>query len=320
VSGNRTEQCLRFEIADSGSGIPEAQLQRIFEPFHRVTDPDRTIEGTGLGLAITHRLVGAMNGRIEVTSREGVGSTFSVEVTLPVEAEVAEPVRLRDRIVGYRGERRSVLVADDDAVNRTLVQELLRGLGFEVRTASNGQLALQLISLSTPDLLLTDLVMPVIDGMEAVRVLRSDATRAPLPVIAMSASASDYTTEEALQAGCQAFLPKPLRLPDLLLRVGELLELEWEVESAAQVSQSQTVQGDASPLPVDAAIVSELHHLARQGDIGALLERAQQALGSDPAAADFIDELRCLAERYDTSAIRRTLAARFPITESRSAD
>jgi signal transduction histidine kinase/DNA-binding response OmpR family regulator len=306
---------LRFEIADSGSGIPQDQLQRIFEPFHRVAQPHRTVEGTGLGLAITHRLVGAMDGAIDATSREGAGSTFSVTLTLPVHDAAFEPQALRERITGYGGARRSIVVADDDEVNRTLVRELLEEVGFEVRTASNGELALQLVRLAPPDLLLTDLVMPVIDGMETVRVLRSDPGSRALPVIAMSASASDYTSEEALQAGCQAFLSKPLRLPDLLKQIGELLGLEWQVAADGPAVNRIATHDCQEALQIDAATARELHHLARLGDLSALIEHAERSLGAGATAAAFIDELRGLAERYDTGAIRRTLDARCPMQE-----
>jgi signal transduction histidine kinase/DNA-binding response OmpR family regulator len=306
---------LRFEIADSGSGIPSDQLQRIFEPFHRVAQPHRTVEGTGLGLAITHRLVSAMSGAIDVTSREGTGSTFSVTLTLPIHDAALEPQTLPGRITGYGGARRSIVVADDDEVNRTLVRELLEELGFEVRTASNGDLALQLVRLAPPDLLLTDLVMPVIDGMETVRVLRSDLQSRTLPVIAMSASASDFTTAEALQAGCQAFLAKPLRFPQLLEQIGELLGLEWHVAADGSAVSRIARQDCQELLQVDAAIARELHHLARLGDLSALIEHAERSLGADVTAAAFIDELRRLAERYDTGAIRRTLDARCPMQE-----
>jgi signal transduction histidine kinase/CheY-like chemotaxis protein len=313
VDRTRAWERLRFEIADSGSGIPQDQLQRIFEPFHRITQPHRTIEGTGLGLAITQRLVSAMDGTIDVTSREGTGSTFNVTLTLPIHDAAFEPPARRERITGYGGPRRSIVVADDDEVNRTLVRELLEDVGFEVRTASNGELALQLVRLASPDLLLTDLVMPVIDGIETVRVLRSDPGNRALPVIAMSASASDYTSEEALQAGCQVFLSKPLRLPELLEQIGELLALEWQVVADGPGTDRVATPASQASLQVDAAIARELHHLARLGDLSALIEHAERSLSADARAAEFIDELRCLAERYDTAAIRRTLEVRYPM-------
>jgi signal transduction histidine kinase/CheY-like chemotaxis protein len=300
----------RFEICDSGIGMAADQLQNIFEPFHRVESAERRVEGTGLGLAITRRLIEAMRGSISVASEPGRGTTFSVDLDLSVDACAEESMPSRRAVVGYAGPRASVLVADDDAVSRGLVADFLAGLGFEVRRAPDGAAALEQLRGRAVDLLITDLVMPRVDGMELIRALRSaQGTHVPR-IIAVSASASDYTSQEALDAGCDAFLPKPLHLADLRDRITDLLHVEWQYEGTPTASAGHSAEGSAFALQRDLA--AELYHLAMQGDIVGLVERATQRLADDPSAGGFCEELQALANEYDTGGIRRMLSAHSP--------
>ncbi|HVZ35141.1 MAG TPA: ATP-binding protein [Polyangiaceae bacterium] len=320
ASGQRTRdgyQAVTFVVEDTGIGIEESELERIFEPFHRVNRTDRMVEGTGLGLTITQRLVAALNGRLEVTSRKGFGTTFTVSCELEV-ARVQHAAELAaGEIVGYEGPSRVVLVADDDLHNRMLITRLLQDLGFVVRAVGNGREALEQLRATRPDLVLTDLVMPVLDGQELVRVIRADANLASLPAVAMSASASAYTEEQALRAGCAAFLSKPLSLDDVVRTVGYQLGVRWRYRGmparAEPLAPHSRADGAFRP---SSELVSELQHLARQGDIIALVTRVDVALGSDPAALDFRTQLGALAARYDVRGIREMLTAFSPSDRS----
>ena len=300
----------RFEISDSGIGIAADQLQSIFEPFRRVENVARRVEGTGLGLAITRRLIEAMRGSIAVDSAPGRGTTFSVDLELGMDASGEETLRSARTVIGYEGSRISVVIADDDVVSRGLVADFLAGLGFEVRRAADGAAALEQLRTAAVDLLITDLVMPRVDGIELIRAVRSgQAARAP-KIIAVSASASDYTSHEALDAGCDAFLPKPLHLGDLLERMTELLHIEWQYQDTpTALGQRSTA---SSTFALQRELADELYHLAMQGDIAGLVERANARLGDDPSACGFCDELRALANEYDTGGIRRMLSAHSP--------
>ena len=299
----------QFQVRDSGIGMDADQLQSIFEPFHRVENAERRVEGTGLGLAITRRLVEAMRGSITVASESGRGSTFSVDLDLRVDTDADETTQSTRTVVGYSGARIRVLVADDDVVSRSLAADLLAALGFEVRRAPDGAVALEQLRIGDVDLLVTDLVMPRVDGIELIRAVRAAQGARTPKIIAVSASASDYTSQEALDAGCDAFLPKPLHLADLLDRITDLLHVEWQYEDATSVIQ-RTAASDTFALQRDLA--DELYHLAMLGDIAGLVERALQRLGSDPNACGFCDELRALANEYDTGGIRRMLSAHSP--------
>jgi len=296
---------LTFRVADTGVGISAEQLTRIFEPFHRVTDSGRIVEGTGLGLAITRRLVESMGGSIDVNSEPGKGSTFTINVDLQVVPSVAAEARLDRRVVGYRGPRRSVLIADDDESNRALLARLLESLGFTLRRATNGLEALQLLRLAPSDLVLTDLLMPVIDGLELAKATHAIEGLAKMPILAMSASASRYTQTEALQAGCNAFITKPIEFSELLATIAELLQLEWEYAGqGVQPTLSTVAVGDSGT--IDPAIAEELYHLSLQGDVVALMARVHEAFRSNEATPLY-GKIISLAEQYDTGALQRVL-------------
>jgi signal transduction histidine kinase/FixJ family two-component response regulator len=300
-------QHLVFEIADSGVGIPAEELPRIFEPFHRVEHAGRQAEGTGLGLSITHRLVTAMNGQIHLQSEPGRGTTFRVELDAAPDSAQARDITASREVVGYAGGRRSVLVADDDEVSRALACDLLANLGFEVRPAADGRSALEQIRLALPDAVITDLVMPLVDGLDLARALRASEATRDLPIIAVSASASRYSGQEALDAGCNRFLPKPLRLAGLLESLGSLLQIEWLYSSAE--ARAPTAVASSGTFELEQDLAGELYHLAMLGDVTGLVERATATLREHPDAEPFCRELLALANQYDTGAIRRMLSA-----------
>jgi signal transduction histidine kinase/FixJ family two-component response regulator len=299
----------RLSVEDTGIGIAQEELDRIFEPFHRVSTPGRIVEGTGLGLAITRRLVEAMGGRLLVDSRPGEGSTFTVEIALEAApARVSQPAPPA-QIAGYSGDTRTVLIADDNGDNRALVRELLESVGFVVAIASDGADALRVMRRSVPDLILTDLVMPEMDGIALVRTVRGDPHLAGIPVIAMSASASEYTRQDALQAGCSAFLSKPLDLAALLTEVGTLLGLEWQRQEAAVARERSEQNAILRVFDLDPMLAAELYHLALQGDILSLVSRVEATLATDAAAEPFCAQIRALATQFDVRGIRQTLVS-----------
>jgi CheY-like chemotaxis protein len=216
---------LRFEVHDTGSGVSAEHLETIFQPFEQVSEPQRRLGGAGLGLAISRQFVRLMGGEIHVTSAVGAGSTFWFELDVPViETEVM--ATLEQRIVtGYEGPRKTVLVVDDVATNRTMAVDMVRQLGFDVVEAVNGAQALDKAQALRPDCILMDMVMPEMDGLEATRRLRQLPGPYRVPIIAMSASASGSDEQKCLAAGANAFLPKPIDVDKLLILITTLLKL-----------------------------------------------------------------------------------------------
>jgi len=297
---------LRCEIEDSGVGIAPGDLDRLFEPFERSGQHRRRVEGTGLGLTITRRLLEAMGGRLEVVSHPDAGSVFAFELGLERHGTSGVAAQSTARITGYAGARRRALIADDEQTNRTLLIKLLGDLGFETEQVGNGAEALKVIGQRPPDILITDLAMPVMDGLAVTRALRRDPATRALPVLAVSASASDYTREEAMNAGCTEFLPKPIRSGELLERLRVLLSLEWILETPSAVEPAK-LPAAALDVPIDAGHAAELYDLAMKGEVKALLARTEAAIHADPAGAPVYEELRRLARGFDMKAVRRRL-------------
>jgi CheY-like chemotaxis protein len=276
----------------------------IFQPFEQAGEAQRRIGGTGLGLAISRQYVRLMGGDIRVESRVGQGSTFWFELELPaVEAEL--PAGAPEWVVtGYRGPRRKVLVVDDVAENRAVLVDMLVHLGFEMAEAANGCEGLIQAQGLRPDLILMDIVMPEMDGLEATRRLRRLPDFKDVPIIAISASASMEDEEISLAAGVNAFLPKPVDLDRLLPQVAVLLKLDWTYEllGASPLPEPQGVR----PLVVPPAREMEiLLRLAREGDMRSLLQQAAQLTELDERYLPFANRLRLLAQRFESKAILR---------------
>jgi signal transduction histidine kinase/CheY-like chemotaxis protein len=301
---------VRFRVEDTGSGIAPEHLSRIFEPFEQVGDHGAKGEGTGLGLAITKKLVQQMGGAIEVQSEPGVGSTFTV--TLPLaEARPADAAG-RDPIVGYRGERRTILVVDDNRDNRAVVRELLGPLGFDVREADGGEAALRVAALCTPALVLMDLSMPGMDGHEATRRLRQMPELGRVVIVASSARTSEAEQQESARAGCDGFLPKPIKASALLDTLSRSLGIEWlrrdEAPDRGAPAEGPAGSGHLVPPPDEELAV--LSALADKGLLRRVLDEAERIRQLDPRLQPWLDQLVTLARGYQTRKLREFVRAR----------
>ncbi len=226
----RSEFALRFTVQDSGTGIPADKLLSIFDEF---TQADRSVSrkygGTGLGLAITRKLAKLHGGEINVNSELGRGTAFTV--TLQCEASEAESVpqpstapALAAPPVGGSGHIARILVVEDNQVNQKVVTAVLRKRGFYIELANDGQEALNKLEGSQAfDLVLMDVQMPVLDGLEATRLIRKEARWKQLPIIAMTAHAMNGDKERCLEAGMSGYISKPVHPSLLLSTVDEFL-------------------------------------------------------------------------------------------------
>lgn len=219
---------LRFRVADTGIGIARQDLRRIFQPFEQIDKYEFQEVGTGLGLSIGKQLVELMGGKLKVTSELGKGSNFWFDLAFP-EIQVTSVINPQsvDEIVGYQGERRTLLIVDDVKTSRLLLLDLLKPLGFKVLTANNGQQGLQLALDHQPDLILTDLFMPIKTGFTLIAELRQRNDFANTPIIAISASSFEEVERQSRASGCNAFVAKPIDDQRLLNLLGNNLHLEW---------------------------------------------------------------------------------------------
>jgi signal transduction histidine kinase/CheY-like chemotaxis protein len=223
---------LRFEVMDTGIGIAADHAETIFRPFEQVGDISRRAGGTGLGLAISRQLVQLMGGELSVDSAPGKGSRFWFDVPMKVVDEPGATVAGKQIATGYQGPRKTILVVDDVATNRALLRDLLGALGFRMLEADSGHAALRQMQVAAPDMVLLDMVMPDMDGIETTRRLRADARTAGTPILMISASSTPEEAERSLEVGANAFLPKPVNEHDLLREIGVHLQLEWCQEAS----------------------------------------------------------------------------------------
>ncbi|MGK3990342.1 AAA family ATPase [Sorangium sp. So ce136] len=305
---------VRFRVEDTGPGIAPEHLERIFEPFEQVPTGGAPVEGTGLGLAITRRIVDHMGGTLRVDSQPGEGSVFEVEVPLAdasaapaAGAPAPEAAGRWARVTGYAGPRRAVLVVDDQAENRAVLRDMLAPLGFVVVEASGGGEALALASARRPDLVVMDLVMPELDGVETTRRLRKLPGFASVPVIASSASASEVDRARGAGVGCTDFLPKPVQLGALLDQLEDHLDLAW---TRAEAPQRAAAPAPAAPGAVPSAeVIAGLLDLVNRGRISGLLLELERLEREDARLGSFVDELRGLAKGFQVGKLRDALRA-----------
>jgi len=234
---NRQDGQICFTVQDTGCGINPDDLNQLFQPFIRGRNVANRIEGTGLGLAISHSMVELLGGVLQVESTLDKGSRFWFSLPLPA---VAAPAPAGDkaepRVTGYQGPRRRVLVADDWPENRSVLVDMLAPLGFDLLEAQDGQTAIEHALAWKPDVILMDVRMPVLDGLEATRRIRTIPELKGIVVIAISASAYEQNREQCLAAGVDDFLAKPFREENLL----ELLRIHLSLELTADAIPAAT--------------------------------------------------------------------------------
>jgi len=289
-------------VTDTGTGISPAGLDKIFRPFEQVGDARQRAEGTGLGLAISQRLVRHMGSAIQVDSQLGAGSTFWFDLVVPVVAEALAVQPTRDRpIVGYDGPRRTILVADDSAYNRAFLVDLLTPLGFTLIEAVDGQAALAHARAVRPDVILMDLRMPGMTGMEATQAIRQQEDLRNVVIIATSASVFDSDRQQSLLAGCHAFLTKPIHVEQLLDLLATHLGLRWRYAEAEPRAAVPAGADDTEVLvPPPPAELAVLFELASIGDILGLQEQAAHLEQLDPKLRPFARRLGRLAGRFES--------------------
>jgi len=301
---------IRFEVKDTGIGITPDQIEKIFLPFEQGRHIAHHIEGTGLGLAISLKLVQMMGGELHVRSDAGQGTVFWFEIPLPL-VEVPATGQTQDSspaIIGYTGPRRTILVVDDNAHNAAFLLDLLTPLDFKIVKATDGQEAVDLARTAQPDAILMDLIMPGMNGFEAVQKIRQQPDGQKVVIIAITASAFAADEQLSLQAGCNDFLPKPIQPETLLELLQSHLQLEWHCKPRNNGSGSPV--GLVSPpaeklIPPPPDQMDILLDMARKGDM----------LGIQAQAT----EIALMAEEYEPFAVRlRQLARNFEVKQVRS--
>jgi CheY-like chemotaxis protein len=302
ASCQQSSASLSFEVEDNGIGIPHEKQEIIFQPFEQIGKAERRAEGTGLGLAISRQLVHLMGGEIQMQSDVGRGSLFVFEIACPLGEESPETRSgLRgnsQRISGFTGSPCRVLVVDDNAENRRMLRDVLEPLSFEIYEAEHGGQAVEKTLTAQPNVILMDLIMPVMDGFDATREIRTMFPE--LPIIAVSASVPGGDARSIKEQGFDAFLLKPLDIDELFTVLQTLLPLEWTYEdSGPEFGTAESTSPEETLLPPPPEDVQALCDIADTGMMERVAERADSILRLDERYAPFVRQVKHFAEHFE---------------------
>ena len=292
---NVSKVILRCVVSDTGIGMTGEQQTRVFSAYAQAdSSVSRRYGGTGLGLSITRQLVTLMGGDVSVSSAIGEGSSFTVNLPMQVAAEVlaAPGPQAERRFDGVR-----ILVVEDNAVNQLITRELLERRGAQVEVADNGRAALTLVHSQSFDLLLMDVMMPEMDGLEATRRLRADAQTAHLPIIGLTANVNRSDLADCLAAGMNAHVGKPIEPRELFARLAEWLPADAGAP-VFDVAGARARYGD------DEQLLSRLLQVFVESEADCIARlRVALAAGRQDEARRICHTLKGLAAGFDAHAL-----------------
>jgi CheY-like chemotaxis protein len=292
---------LQLEVADSGCGIAEGQLQRIFDPFVQAAHSPAGSKGTGLGLAITRSFVGLMGGEIGVESELGKGSLFHVAlpVALAEASEASVAVVSHPAVIGLAEDQPEwrILVVEDNPDNRLLLTSQLMQAGFTVREAENGQEGVSLFEQWHPHLIWMDIRMPVMDGYEATVRIRRLSGGDEVKIVALTASAFKEQREKILETGCDDVVHKPYQAHEIFDAMARQLGVKYRYEKEGEETAvvSPTRLSSQMLMKLSPELRHELYKSARLLDDKRVIEVVDQiqVIDSGTAAA-----LRQMTENF----------------------
>jgi signal transduction histidine kinase/FixJ family two-component response regulator len=303
---------VRFQIEDTGVGMSVEQLAKIFLPFEQVADNKYQAQGTGLGLTISQKIISLMNSKIQVSSQPEKGSVFWFDLDLLETTKWSDTARLKSqgKIIGFHGDKRKIMVVDDRWENRSVLVSLLEPIGFEIAEASNGREGLEKALQFYPNLIITDLVMPLMDGFEMLRQIRTLEQLSGVIAIASSASVFETDQYRSLTAGANEFLPKPIQAETLLEMLQMHLELSWiygqkETKTTASIPEYTSLSQELEIPPGE--ILDRLYELVKKGDLDEILTVAHQLEALNSKYISFAEEIIQLAEGFQVKKLRQTL-------------
>ena len=305
-------QMAYMEIEDTGPGLSEQEHERIFEPFTRANTPGVSAPGAGLGLTIAKMLTDLMGGELTVSSTPGMGALFRVKLFLPevnrasgAALQAARALATKPRH-GYIGERRRLLVVDNEEVDRELLVKLLQPLGFELRIAASGHDCLDLLASGLqPHAILMDLAMPGIDGWETIRRLRALGLQTQPPIAIVSANAFDKGLDNAVGIRAEDFILKPVRHSELLYWLERRLNIIWIEQPPQPTLPSPVVMPLLLPAQPRLDALRQLVSLGYYRGIVNLLDEIEK---SQPECSGFAASMRSLARQFEFETMSQQLS------------
>jgi signal transduction histidine kinase/DNA-binding response OmpR family regulator len=311
-----TEDRIRFKVADTGNGIPEQDLPKLFTPFFQASNNDGANQGAGLGLFISRKLARILGSDLFVSSTLGKGSVFwfDLPATPAMSATGALPA---ERVVGYEGDRKRILVVDDNPASRYFLEELLKEIGFEVTTAASGDDAMTEASAQSFDAIISDIRMPTKDGHSLCRDIRANPKLTGIVMIAFSASVYEDDRHNATASGFDDFVAKPVKEDDLLTVLSKHLHIRWigqrgEATPATDqasmfLDSEQAIERPISETLPPTEILLDLVGRAQRGDVMALRDAIAQVRADWPKTQVFCDRLMVVLAEFRMTALERIL-------------
>ncbi len=297
-------------VEDTGSGLTDEEQSMLFEPFTQTSRGLNSQEGTGLGLAISRKYARLMGGDITVSSKQGQGSIFRLDIPIQRgDSGIAVRRSAVRRVVALRTglDAPRILVVDDHLENRDWLMKLLSSIGFPVGAAENGQAAIRSWEDWSPRLILMDVHMPVMDGLEATRRIKADPRGKETAIVVLTASALDEDRRVVTQSGADDFIAKPCREDELLEKIGVLLNLAYDYEEISQAEDKPSgmaaLGAALAQLPIE--LVEELRNATSIGNkklLDKLILRVPAT--GDARAARSLQEL---ADKYQYDDLTRLL-------------
>lgn len=310
---------IRFKIQDTGVGMSPTQIEKIFLPFEQVGDSTHQTEGTGLGLAISQKIVELMGSSIKVKSQFGVGSVFEFEIEflIPDNWTESNTITSGGRITGYSGSRKKIMIVDDSWENRSVIVNLLEPLGFTIIEAANGESGLEKASIYYPDLIISDLEMPIMDGWEMLKQLRTNQKFKETIFIVYSASIFDITRQKNQVAGGDDFLAKPVQAAEIYRLLSKHLKLSWIYAETQKekVRSHQPLSPGVSPKPETTGEIivppvddlAMLIEYAKKGQIKGIQKELEKIYKMNDKYKPFVNHLNQLVKTFNIKKIRQFL-------------
>jgi PAS domain S-box-containing protein len=300
----RVNNLIRFLVKDTGVGIPNNKLQSIFEPFHQLDNQPRQSEGTGLGLAISRRIIQLMNSDIFVSSRLKEGSSFWFDIDLPEVFTRTKKKRKKDIWTEINGEGYRVLIVDDNHMNRVFFVQVLKRKNFELYEAENGIQAIEYTEKYRPHLILMDIMMPKMDGIEAIAEIRKHPKNADIIIFTVSANAEMKDICKKNPNSCNEFLLKPL---DVGIFYSKLIKYFNIGVSQEPVKEKVSEKPPEKIIPPDAADIKAFYQMAKTGNVLRVEKMAVQLENTNNDYQAFSKKIQEMARGFKINELKTFL-------------
>lgn len=296
----------RGEVEDTGVGIAKDKISVIFDAFIQVGDRETSVDGTGLGLNICQKLVELMGGKITVDSDLGKGSKFAFELKLPESENLVERIKTKEEcIIGYKGERKSILIIDNSQAIQSLLMDVLKPVGFDVEVAKDEQAIIREINNVHPDLILIDFFLSGKDGLDVLDELNRDQNMEGTRIIGTSACSLEGDRIGKFAKSCHEFISKPIKIDHLFKIIKKQLQIQWVTEERTRTDDNKLLQIDKDRQEKTPAqdVLNIIYRKAELGDFFGLRRFLEKLLVEDEQLRNFCGKITLYADQFDDESI-----------------